>query len=196
MRFLAMTDAGEELVAVPRALLGAACAAIRKKLDAPNTLAQLNRYAVDGPALAPSTSAATRGANLRQAAQNALTFYDGLNRDHEDGEARILDELQAALKASVEAALPHPAPAVESARVKVKPLEWVKEPVPPCGEWLARSQVGLYCIPLGHAGYPVRFRDREIVGEYHTLDEAKAAAEADYESRIRASLDLATDAEG
>lgn len=40
--------------------------------------------------------------SLRQAAQNALAFYDGLPRVHDEGEARVLDELQAALKASAE----------------------------------------------------------------------------------------------
>lgn len=53
--------AGEELVAVPRSLLGAACAAIRGKRDAPNTLSQLNRYAVHGPALAKPASSPAGG---------------------------------------------------------------------------------------------------------------------------------------
>lgn len=41
---------------------------------------------------------------LREAAREALSFYDGLDRPHEDGEARILDHLQAAL--AYEAAKP------------------------------------------------------------------------------------------
>jgi hypothetical protein len=76
----------------------------------------------------------------------------------------------------------------EPGAVAVKPLEWRYAPVPPCGEWLAPSAVGLYCVPLGRAGYTLRFRDREEVGDFHTLDEAKAAAQADYETRIRSAL--------
>lgn len=37
---------GDDLVMVPRGLIGAACAAITKKHDAPKTLEQLRRYTV------------------------------------------------------------------------------------------------------------------------------------------------------
>lgn len=52
----------------------------------------------DAASPAPAKAAGVEG--LRQAAQNALTFYDGLDRGHDEGEARILDELQAALAAA------------------------------------------------------------------------------------------------
>lgn len=71
----------------------------------------------------------------------------------------------------------------------VKALVWREEPVPPCGEWLASTAVGLYCIPLERLeGFGLRFRDREVLGNFHTLDEAKAAAQADYERRIKSAL--------
>lgn len=75
-----------------------------------------------------------------------------------------------------------------SGAVQVKPLEWRLVPVPPMGEWLASSPVGLYCIPIGSGKFPLRFRDKETIGTFYTLAEAKAAAQADFDQRIRSAL--------
>lgn len=83
---------------------------------------------------------------------------------------------EAALTAAF-AAMPEPS-------VKVKPLEWKDAPVPPSGECLASSVVGLYCIPHGSGIFHLRFRDSIALGDFSTLDAAKAAAQADYEARI------------
>ena len=72
--------------------------------------------------------------------------------------------------------------------VGVKPLEWREAPVPPSGECLASSPVGLYCIPLGRGQFVLRYRDRHTLGQFATLEDAKAAAQADYEQRIRSAL--------
>ena len=74
--------------------------------------------------------------------------------------------------------------------VAVKALEWRDEPVPPSREWLAASSVGLYCIPGGQSVFFLRFRDKETLGTFDTLGEAKAAAQADYETRIRSALTI------
>lgn len=94
-----MTDAGEELVAVPRNILGAACAALRKKLHAPNTLAELNRYAVHGPALAIPSPAG----GVREALEAAYEFLGGV-----DGASEVRDKLLSALSSP---ATPEPATA-------------------------------------------------------------------------------------
>lgn len=78
----------------------------------------------------------------------------------------------------------------EGWRPKVKALDWTEQAIPPAGECLAYSPVGLYCIPLGGRAFCVRFRDKgEGDGPYPTLDAAKAAAQADYERRILSALE-------
>ena len=72
--------------------------------------------------------------------------------------------------------------------VAVKALEWRDEPITPSGETLASSVVGLYCIPHSGDRFYLRFRDAVTLGDYSTLDKAKAAAQADYENRIRSAL--------
>lgn len=72
--------------------------------------------------------------------------------------------------------------------VAVKPLRWREEPVPPSGESLAPSVVGLYCIPHGGDRFYLRFRDSSTLGDFGTLERAKAAAQADYERRIMSCL--------
>lgn len=72
--------------------------------------------------------------------------------------------------------------------VAIKPLEWREEPVPPTGEALAYSSVGLYCIPLGSARLPLKFRDKVILGVFDTLEAAKATAQQDYETRIKSAI--------
>jgi hypothetical protein len=76
----------------------------------------------------------------------------------------------------------------DTAGVRVKPLEWREAPVPPSGEHLAPSIVGLYCIPHEFGRFRLRFRDERVLGEFGTLDEAKTAAQADYEQRILSAL--------
>ncbi|MGV1985647.1 hypothetical protein ACQZ5N_03435 [Agrobacterium sp. 22-221-1] len=78
---------------------------------------------------------------------------------------------------------PQPSPSVA-----VKALEWRNEPIPPSGETLAPSVVGLYCIPHSGDRFYLRFRDAMTLGDYSTLDKAKAAAQADYKARIRSTL--------
>ncbi|TQN55356.1 DUF551 domain-containing protein [Agrobacterium tumefaciens] len=70
----------------------------------------------------------------------------------------------------------------------VKALEWRDEPIPPSGETLASSVVGLYCIPHSGDRFYLRFRDTMTLGDYSTLDKAKSAAQSDYEARIRSAL--------
>ena len=70
----------------------------------------------------------------------------------------------------------------------VKALEWRDEPIPPSGETLASSVVGLYCIPHSGDRFYLRFRDIMTLGDYSTLDKAKSAAQSDYEARIRSAL--------
>lgn len=72
--------------------------------------------------------------------------------------------------------------------IAVKPLEWREEPIPPAWESLASSVVGLYCIPHGGNRFYLKLRDKVVLGDYPTLAKAKAAAQADYERRIRSAL--------
>ncbi|RWL14849.1 MAG: hypothetical protein EOR57_31380 [Mesorhizobium sp.] len=72
--------------------------------------------------------------------------------------------------------------------VAVKELDWREEPIPPAWECLASTAVGLYCIPLGRDLFVLRFRDKDTLGEFDTLEAAKAAAQADYEARILSAL--------
>lgn len=72
--------------------------------------------------------------------------------------------------------------------VAVKALEWRDEPVPPSGETLAPSVVGLYCIPHSGDRFYLRFRDAITLGDYSTLDKAKSAAQSHYEARILSAL--------
>ncbi|RWH50267.1 MAG: hypothetical protein EOR25_15590 [Mesorhizobium sp.] len=82
--------------------------------------------------------------------------------------------------------LPQPVPAVA---VQIKRLEWREEPIPPAWECLASTGVGLYCIPLGRNLFELRFRDKDTLGVFDTLEAAKAAAQADHEARIRSAID-------
>lgn len=92
-------------------------------------------------------------------------------------------------KLMLEAALSTDAEPVKTApAVAVKALQWRDEPVPPSGETLAPSVVGLYCIPHSGDRFYLRFRDAITLGDYSTLDKAKAAAQADYEARVLSAL--------
>lgn len=80
-------------------------------------------------------------------------------------------------------------PAPARGEVAVKALGWYEDhSVPPTGECLAPSPVGRYCIPLGRKHYTLRFRDSIEIGTYPTLEAAKAAAQADFDKRIRSTL--------
>jgi hypothetical protein len=70
----------------------------------------------------------------------------------------------------------------------VRGLEWTMEMIPPAGEWLARSFVGLYSIPLGMGAYQLYLRDGESMGQFSEVEDAQAFAQADYEQRITAAL--------
>lgn len=72
--------------------------------------------------------------------------------------------------------------------VAIKPLEWKYLDSPPVGEEYASNPIGTYFIQLfGFGKYPLSQFGNER-GVYPTLDEAKAAAQSDYETRIRAAL--------
>ncbi len=76
----------------------------------------------------------------------------------------------------------------EELTVSVKPLEWRDVPVPPSGETLASSPVGLYCIPHSGDRFYLRFRDEVTLGDYSTLDRAKAAAQSHFDDAIRSCI--------
>ena len=146
-------------------------------------------------ALAPSTSAATRRdagfkAGIDAAAEYLLACDDYGDR-HKAGEIRKIAP---------------PTPAVESAQVKVKPLVWSaierarsdEDPTTEeTGDHEAMSPFGEYFIEAGFGSdsyvWSVSFCGDFVIAA-DDPDTAKAAAQADYEARIRASL--ATDAEG
>lgn len=172
-------------------------------------------------ALAPSTSAATRGEPVGWCV-DIPSF--GIAFFHDEAEARAQAAEPNCEGSVVSRVFRCPAPAVESAQVfcdcerghngigisgrvcdcqgptsearpdggKVKTLTWVG---PHLKMYVAEPLPGLqYRITCDDRGI-----DWFFDGGWNpvaTLDEAKAAAQADYESRIRASLDLATDAEG
>ncbi|WP_199091584.1 TFIIB-type zinc ribbon-containing protein [Bosea sp. ASV33] len=79
-----------------------------------------------------------------------------------------------------------PAPAPSGSGGRVKPLEW--QPTSSGFCWHAASAVGRYFIEERHSDF--RWNVEGWPGEWavNTLDEAKAAAQADYEARIRSAL--------
>lgn len=90
----------EDVVLVPRGLLGAACAAIDKQRDAPKTLAQLQRYTTGD--LSHTTPTAQDTANVTEAeAVAALTVYDETSFASNGCPANGLDRMQAALESFV-----------------------------------------------------------------------------------------------
>lgn len=139
-------------------------------------------------ALAPSTSAATRGEPValnRQAIRDAIAAASRSGAmgwaDHEIDEAT--DDLVDALA--------HPAPA-ESAQVKVKPLVWLDN-----GHGLYSADEGRYVVDATRAA-----EDSKVLlllpcaptERFDRVVDAIAAAQTKQEAAIRASL--ATDAEG
>lgn len=91
----------------------------------------------------------------------------------------------------------HPSPSTEGLGVRVKGLGWsTKNPIRDNGDIRAHSAVGLY--EIGKVGGRVLVMLRLIkkgdaedidVGSFDTFDGAKAAAQADYESRILSALE-------
>ena len=84
--------------------------------------------------------------------------------------------------------LARPSTADRGGEVEVRALEWREEAIPPTGECLASTVVGLYSIPLGRSVFVLRFRDKDTLGKFPALEAAKAAAQADYTARIRSAL--------
>jgi hypothetical protein len=92
------------------------------------------------------------------------------------------------------AALPAVAPGV-----RVKPLEWEEEPDrdPNYPKWTADTGMGKhYFVFKAWWGSQQKWGFAGVDGFYHTKDEAKAAAQADYEARILAALDTPAPAMG
>lgn len=93
-----------------------------------------------------------------------------------------------------------PAPAPSGSGVRETPLEWAEieydrgdGQTDTCGEWEAPSIVGVYAVNIStcgdmHAPWEVFGGDAGKIGNFPTLDEAKAAAQADYEARILSAL--------
>lgn len=84
-----------------------------------------------------------------------------------------------AIEAALSAAEPQPAPSVA-----VKALEWSDEDN---GDFIAQSIVGWYHIGLPHLTWNLMTPNGDVQS-FNTLKEAKAAAQADYEARIRSAL--------
>lgn len=72
-------------------------------------------------------------------------------------------------------------------RPAIKPLGWKFLATPPSGEEYASTSLGTYFIELGYKRFPVKIHSHQI-GTYDTLEAAKAAAQQDYERRIRSCL--------
>jgi hypothetical protein len=118
----------------------------------------------------------------------AYSGYCGANGSHV---AMILRALSAS---------PFPPPSAGVDAVAVKALEWSEierdrgdGQTDRLGEWEASSIVGVYAINIStcgdmHAPWEVFGGDDSKIGNFATLDEAKAAAQADYEARIRSAL--------
>jgi hypothetical protein len=82
-----------------------------------------------------------------------------------------------------------------SGAVRVKPLEW-RDHRPdsfPEPAWSAQTPFGFYNIEEVSASdspaYVVRLHAHHFVADKDGLDEAKAAAQSDYEQRIRSAID-------
>jgi len=89
---------------------------------------------------------------------------------------------------------------VRAEPVAVKPLEWNEVETDrgdghsdATGEWEASSIVGVYAVNIStcgdmHAPWEAFAGDYSKIGNFETLVDAKAAAQADYEQRIRSAL--------
>lgn len=77
--------------------------------------------------------------------------------------------------------LPAQAPAV-----KVRPLQWL---LAEDGDFVAETSIGDYILGIPHGSWNLATSAGSIFS-FHTLEAAKAAAQADYEACILAALDL------
>ncbi|CAH1649933.1 hypothetical protein BOSEA31B_10428 [Hyphomicrobiales bacterium] len=145
---------------------------------------------------APATPAGAGGTNWLTHAQEGPHHLSGGATEEDYRNARFAG---AALGSMVVGSGPHPAPDTGASVVKVKALEWfdsadrlssslyysvAKTPIGDC--WASRTASGEWDAAVGGT----KLRDgKGSVALYSTLDEAKAAAEADYETRIRSALE-------
>ena len=70
---------------------------------------------------------------------------------------------------------------------KIKQLEWVESD----GEyWEAITRIGTYSITFDSGSYVTLYdMDNDVDGEWRSLAKAKAAAQADFEKRIKECLE-------
>lgn len=136
-----------------------------------------------------------------------MALYDGsdpvmANLEHLSRDGYATDSQRATARAAHAEILrlrsTHPAPA---AGVKVKALEWREltspredGPAEPNGEWEALCVFGAYSIDFDTdddvAKYPFCvWTPEDSLGHFASADDAKAAAQADYEARILSALD-------
>lgn len=78
-------------------------------------------------------------------------------------------------------------------RVKVKALEWERQSPPTTDIHEAKTPFGIYNVWGTGINHLWDFEGGLPRGYYRELDEAKAAAQKDYETRIRSALDLPGD---
>jgi hypothetical protein len=117
---------------------------------------------------------------VREALKEAIDVLEGMNDDE------INLELLPRLKESLSAAPGEPC--------AVKPLKW-RDHRPdsfPEPAWSAQTPFGFYNIEEVCASdspaYVVRLHAHHFIADKDGLDEAKAAAQADYEQRIKSAL--------
>lgn len=143
-------------------------------------------------ALAPSTSAATRREPVAWIYASALP----LQKDTRDTShmAMVYASRSGGFGGQRVALYDRPAP-VGSAQVKVKPLEWREFQYTPLRVGFeASTEIGVWRVFEFDEGW-AWWRNADSRSAYLTSEvSVKAAAQSDYEARIRASL--ATDAEG
>jgi hypothetical protein len=72
---------------------------------------------------------------------------------------------------------------------KIKQLEWVKPPFFE-GDFEAKCGLGEYFIYDCEGSITLVCPDQSLKHKFSTIDEAKAAAQADFEQRVRECLDL------
>ncbi|MEI3803114.1 hypothetical protein V6R85_01210 [Agrobacterium sp. CCNWLW32] len=90
--------------------------------------------------------------------------------------------MRAALEAALSAVEPQPAPSVA-----VKALEWRQNTID-FEIWSAETILGPYNVMKIVNRWDVSRYTLHKIGSFNELDEAKAAAQADYEARIRSAL--------
>jgi hypothetical protein len=128
---------------------------------------------------------AAEAARISDAVLSWMVKYDLLDASNEyraEDVVEVLNDLAPALAAPVD----HP----EVVGVKIKPLEWVKHPA--VEAWRAETLVGLYQV-WAVKGISWELSARESTGgKAETVEAAKAAAQQDFETRIRSALTAAS----